>query len=254
MQVSFSATKLKNTGKKGIIVPDSDGAYTIILGALNSFNSSGQYYDAPARARELFSKSSTFMRRISNGALKAELGHPEFSPGMTEKDFIRRLYKIEDKNVSAAIIDVWLDFDFGKKNPKYGNQDLIAIMGRVVPSGPYGEALKRSLDNPNENVSFSIRAFTDDKMIRGVMHRTLVEVITFDQVNEGGISIANKYDSPSLETMVDRSVSLETIKELIDEPSGIALESVNMIRNFYNRYTAKVSTLPSIPMPSFSNW
>ena len=43
--ICFVATALSNTGKKGIIKPDSNGAYWMPVGALGVYNSQGHFYD-----------------------------------------------------------------------------------------------------------------------------------------------------------------------------------------------------------------
>ncbi|MGI9212448.1 MAG: S80 family phage morphogenetic serine protease, partial [Methylococcaceae bacterium] len=73
--IKFTATKLSSHGKMGAIPVDVDGYRTMIVGALNAFNSSGEYYVLDA-AKKLFEESSTFMRRVRNGCLKGEVGHP----------------------------------------------------------------------------------------------------------------------------------------------------------------------------------
>ena len=82
--VRFTASKLLSTGKKGTLTPDSEGYYTQNIGALNCLNSVGELYVLEG-AKELFQSSSGLMRRINNGALRGENGHPSMKPGMSEK-------------------------------------------------------------------------------------------------------------------------------------------------------------------------
>jgi hypothetical protein len=222
--VRFTCTTLAGTEKAGVLPKDEYGYRVQPIGALNAFNSAGEYYPAAA-AKELFQKSSAFMRRVASACLKSEEGHPKRVPGMTDADFIRRVLTIDERNVCAHISDVWLDFDSLKD--AQGRQ-IIAIMGKVKPAGPYGAALEASYENPREDVCFSIRAFTEDRRYAGVNQRTLIEVVTFDRVTEPGISTSRKYAAPALESMVDAPVHAETVRRAVQMPEGVAMES-NMI-------------------------
>jgi len=195
--VRFACTSLQGTNKVGILPVDENGYRTMIVGALNMFNSAGELYVAQ-EAKELFDQSSAFMRRVNRGVLKAEYGHPKPQPGMTDRAFAARVMNIDEDRVCAHHKTLWLE-DY--KGPD--GKSVLAIMSKVRDTGPYGATLARSLENKDENVCFSIRAFTDDRMIGGVNHRTLRQIITFDYVNEPGMAIAEKYKSPALEHFLD---------------------------------------------------
>lgn len=231
--VKFTETVFSNSGKKGILTPDSDGYYTMVLGALNTFNSAGEYYTAKG-ALDLFENSSQFMRRIKNGALYSELGHPKKDPKMSMDQFYSRVISIEETNICSHIAEVNLDFDFGKKNPHLNNPDLIAIIGKVKPAGAKANAVQLAFENPKQNAAFSIRGLTDNKYVNGRVERRLTNIITFDFVTEPGISIADKVMSPSLEsfdkikieelmdTVVDKEVLSRVLKSNM---SNIGYES-----------------------------
>ena len=198
----FTQTKLKRLGKKGELKPDENGYYELVVGALNVNNNSGIRYIADG-VRELFGPGSLLHRRIANGCLRAEVGHPKPRPGEKHESFVERYLDIDRKNTCAHFKDIWLDENFGKNNPEYNNPSLVAIMARVKPSEPYGHILKESLDNAAENVCFSIRALCDEALVAGRVVRILKEVITIDFVNEGGILVASKWDSPATESIGD---------------------------------------------------
>lgn len=199
MTNKYTETVFSSQGKKGVLKCDEDGYYTVVLGGLNTLNSVGEYYTA-AKARELFDSSSTFQRRVQKGALYAELGHPKKEPGATLDDFYRRVLSIEETNICAHISEVWLDPDFGKKNPQKNNPDIIAIMGKIKPAGPHAETVRMAFENPKQNPAFSIRSITDNEMVGGRMQKTITSIITFDFVTEPGIYIAQKDQNPSLES------------------------------------------------------
>jgi len=197
-QASFACTALMGTNKAGVLKPSEDGYYTLVLGALNIFNSANAYYPATDSAKQLFKESSSLMRRIANGALRGEYGHPRMTPGMTTRDFLTRVMDIYEPNVCCHIRKVWIDYTSVKDAQ---GKPVIAIIGEVKPSGPMGAALKASLDNPSENVCFSIRSITNDEMRGGVVHKHLKTIVTWDYVNEPGLAVAKKWHSPALEAV-----------------------------------------------------
>jgi len=233
--VRFACTSLKGTNKVGILPVDENGYRTMIVGALNMFNSAGELYVAQ-EAKELFEGSSAFMRRVARGVLKAEYGHPKLLPGQSERSFAARVLNIDEDRVCAHHKELWLQDMTGPDG-----RPVLAIMSKVGVSGPFGATLERSLNNKDENVCFSIRAFTDDRMIGGINHRTLRQIITFDYVNEPGMSVAEKFKSPALEafgkTIIDPSQFTTDYERTItrsmleaglaeDTKNGVATESV----------------------------
>ena len=130
-KVVFSSVKVtKNIPNKDLMC-DENGYYTINLGALNVFNSSGAYYKLKG-AEQLFVASSILMRRIKNGFLKAEVGHPKKNSGMTMSDYMNRILTINPENVCAHIKEVWLE----ETVIKDGNsaENLVLIVGKVKPN------------------------------------------------------------------------------------------------------------------------
>lgn len=231
MNVKFACTQLASSGKKGILVPDENGYYTMPIGGLNVFNSAGMYYTAVG-AKELFEGSSQLMRRVKRGALRGEVGHPQKAPRQSDDEYLMRILTIDEKNVCAHFSELWLDFDNYKDT---NGKPMIAIMGKVAPSGPFGGMLKASLDNPKENVCFSIRSLTEDVYKRGIWERTLRNVVTFDYVNEPGIHIAEKYKSTALEgfgveSLMEKPITRTQLSRAICSKgnSVAALESISL--------------------------
>ena len=259
-RTSYQCTALVGTTKTGSIKADASGYYEVVLGALDFFNSAGNFY-AYEPAKCLFEESSNLMRRVSNGALRGEYGHPKFTPGMTNRDFLMRVLEINEQSVSHHIKGVWIDSD--RVYDRDGRK-CIAIMGRVKPCGPFGDQLAAQLENPNENVCFSIRSLTEDITdSNGTIIKTLREIVTWDYVNEPGISVANKFSAPSLETICNRLVTTDNLIAARDfmKQHGFGLESGGLstlesaISKFTNpNFTKRDSGLVVPKKPTWLNW
>lgn len=242
--VTFTETIFTAKGKEGILPgPDSDGYHTVVLGGLNCYNSAGEYYTAD-RVIDMFRDSSVFMRRVKNGSLFAEVGHPRREPGMTMSEFYARIIDILDTNICAHISEVSLDLKFGMKNPDLKCPEMIAIMGKVKPAGPKAETMKLSLENRKQNTAFSVRGLTNNHERNGRIERELTRVVTFDHVVEPGIKGACKAFVPGLESFIETSsqeivnerIFRETVERMI-ESGSVATESS---REFYQDLAASL--------------
>lgn len=225
--VTFTLTRLNGTNKVGDLKKNERGYYTMVIGALNMFNSAGMYYRADA-ARQFFEESNSFMRRVKRGALRGEYGHPRREAGMSMQAYYARLLQIHEDKVSHHFASVWLDFNNYKDEQ---GRPIVAILAEVCPNGPLGHVLEKQLQNPAENVCFSIRSFTEDRMMNGVMNRFIKTIVTFDYVNEPGMAVAEKYNSPALESMEDLVFTrgqVEAGSVQLLESSGVGNESVQL--------------------------
>lgn len=231
---SFSCTALVGTNKAGQLKKDENGYYDVVLGAFDYFNSRKDFYPF-APAKRMFEESSNLMRRISNGALRGECGHPRRQPGQSMPEFINRILDIYEPNTACHFREVWIDDESMKGE---GGRPIIAVRAWVKPSGPMGPALQKALDNPHENVCFSIRSLTRDVQTpQGTFIKNIAEIITWDWVNEPGINIANKYSHPALESVATDVVFTEShlraVRELqaadsigVESRGGVGVESI----------------------------
>lgn len=249
--IKFTETKLTNLGKRGDFKPDADGYYTHVIGGLNIMNSAGEIYVAEG-ARNLFEGSSSFMRRVKAGYLKGELGHPKRQQGMTDRQYLERIMTIEETNVCVHFADIYLDTEFGRKNPHLKEPQMIGIIAKLTPSGPHAHVLKASLENRLENLSFSIRALTRDNFIRGRNYRELVQIFTWDSPTEPGIAPSNKWDSPALETLHEMPVTRDQLRMIAEENNSmLSLESNMLAKETYHIVDLIGKPLSS---PLFSKW
>lgn len=238
--VFLAQTKLKALGKKGKIAPDADGYYTLILGGLETHNNTGSHYYTANDVLHLFATGSLLERRIKNGCVRAEVGHPKMRPNESMDQFIQRMVDIDLNNVCAHIRKVWLDMDYGKNHPECGNPNLIAIMGEVKPEGGRGFILKEALENESANIFFSIRSIADQVMVRGKRVRKIEEVITFDLVNEGGIIHADKWTSPACESTEILPITKEVIDRIMGQrTAAFAVESTDVLSRIQERLTQR---------------
>jgi hypothetical protein len=250
-QLVFSATKLTQLKIEGKLTPDADGYYELVLGGLEVHNNSGNWYYTIEGCRELFGPGSLFDRRIKNGCLRAEVNHPKRLPTDTDLQYANRMMDIDLNNVCAHIREVWLDFDYGKNRPELNNPNLIAIMGKVRPSGVKGDVLKDALDNKWENVCFSIRAIAGEYMVRGKRVRVLSDIIAIDFVNEGGITVASKWDSPATESVDNSLVITQNILSRISKETEncFATESSREVASYILEKHVK-----SEKPPTYAHW
>lgn len=255
-KVSYSCTALVGVNKVGSLTPDADGYYTVVVGALDHFNSAGAYYPL-APAKGLFEESSSFMRRVKDGSCKGECGHPKPTPGMTSRDFVSRVMQIEETKVCCHFKSFSLETQTVKG--EHGNP-VVAIVAQVRPSGPMGPALKDALENRHENVCFSIRSLTQDHIDnRGITIKEIKTIVTFDWVIEPGIAVAKKWHSPALEDLSSREVTPEHLKsiEASIKSTGISFESsgldIKSIREDLGWTGSTVST-KGLKTPKSANW
>lgn len=249
-RIRFACSALAGTNKVGTLKKDDNGYYELVVGALNVYNSAGQYY-VYEEAKNLFTSSSQLQRRISRGSLRGEYGHPKILPGMTNDQFANRVMSIYEENVCCHHKEITIDFDRVKDS---NGKPVIAIISKVFPSGPMGPALEKSLNNKNENVAFSIRAFTDDYREGGITKRVLKNIVTWDLVNEPGLAVAEKFQAPALESdgfvfsrgEIERSVNLSTSHGIATESSLITAKELFRIMNWEDNFSNK--------KPSYIQW
>lgn len=255
-KVIYQCTALVGTNKTGDIKPDADGYYTLVVGGLNAFNSANAFYPADS-AKPLFENSSGFQRRIKNGNCKGECGHPKPLPGQSNREFLQRVLQIEETRVACHFRKIWLE-EQGVKDSQ--GRPITAIMAEIKPSGPMGPALKESLENPHENVCFSIRSLTQDRTVpAGYLEKNIKQIISFDWVTEPGISAAHKYNAPSLESFDETTMSPEHLDSIESQyrETGVSLENsgIGGLREMLGWDKSLLSTRTlSATIPASANW
>lgn len=220
----YQNTTLVGSTKTGVLKPDANGYYELVLGAFDYFNSSDAFYTLEP-FKLLLMSSSNLMRRVNRGALRSEYGHPKFNSTMSKRDVILRVLDIQEDRTCAHIKSIALD----EQRVINNGQKVAAVIGMVKPSGPMGDALAQQLENPDENVCFSVRSLTDDtRNSAGTLIKAVKEIVTWDYVNEPGIDVATKYHSPSLEMYSFDNDDLKAAEHRALE-YGVGMESAQEI-------------------------
>lgn len=261
-KIIYQCTAMNGVNRVGSLEKDVNGYRWVVLGALNAYNAHGWYYSYE-HAKRLFENSAELMRRVDNKRLHGENGHPRFQPGMTQLQWFQRVNDLFEPNLCVHIAKVSLSFE-GHKDEN--GQPIILIMGLVKASGAASSWLEKQMDNPEEDVCFSIRSFTEDEIIGGRKTKMLKKVVTWDKVNEPGMGPAckDRVALPSLESMgltqgseadLEMSFFPDTLrKEIQASPetrSGLSMESQGIA---LFDLVAEIEKPIRIYMPTALNW
>ena len=219
MSLVYQNSIIQGSTKIGTIKPDANGYREVVLGVMNVNNSGGAYYPLEP-VKNLLLSGSSLMRRLNDRALRSEYGHPRRGM-MSPVEFLARVMDIHEQSVCNHILRLELDEE--RIVDKTTGQKVAAIIGWIAPSGPYGDALERQFENPEENVCYSIRSITNDsRNAQGQLVKVIREIITWDYVNEPGIIYAKKSYSPSLESVMDEPSTNEMDYLIFNEQTILA--------------------------------
>lgn len=190
---SYGNVALAGSGKKGILKKLDNDYREIILGGIAAVGNGGWIYDERT-AKQYMESDREFMEMVANGRLRSEWGHPVRVPGMSDHEWFARICSIYEPNISSHIRRISLSYNTvtdakGRK--------IVAVIGEVRASGPKADEFRRWLDNPDEDVTYSIRSFARKDF--NTMRKHITKIITWDSVFDPGIREASKYKTPSLE-------------------------------------------------------
>lgn len=229
---SFVFSAAAPVGENTQLEQDGNGYYYCNLGEIDAYNEAGNFYLAKGVEDLIKNESGAFYRKLTRGYLKGETNHPKYVAGMSKHQWIMRNLDIDKDRVSHSIRQIDL-IPTGIKTigPDGIPRETIKIKGWIKP---IDDRLKKDLDDPNANVAFSVRCLTEDVEIKpGIFIKTIVELITFDWVEEPGIRTANKFATVSGESLNSISISLEDISSLtvniVKSTSGVSTESSESI-------------------------
>ncbi|MNY26398.1 hypothetical protein D3C86_1602450 [compost metagenome] len=140
--------------------------------------------------------SGGLMRMLETARLRGECGHPRFQPGMSQLAWFSRVNDIYEPNICFHIRRIRLA-------PGVDDQGraVTMVIGEVRESGKESAWFDKQMQNRDEDVCFSIRSFTEDKIVAGVKTKFLKKIVTWDTVNEPGIVKSSKYGTASMESL-----------------------------------------------------
>jgi len=213
------------SGTDAVITPDKHGYRPMLVGALNAHNTKGDFY-VYDEAVKLFMPGSALMDRIDAGSLTGEWGHPVYDPTRPVSEFIERLYRIDKDRECVYFKSLTIDKDHWKDNPAM-EKGAVAIFAELKPFGPLKECLKDALEDPAQNVSFSIRSLSKVRETPSGDINLLKMVRTFDAVEMGGIPSSSKFSSlrPTTEGMIDDLYDMHIPREIIRQAAEAVLSS-----------------------------
>ena len=207
---NLALTGIKTYSTNTSIRKDESGYYEFILGAVNSLNSCNEFYLKDGIEKFINDENYMLARKLKNGYLNGELGHPKYLPGMTQEAYYARNLNVDIQNVSHHIKSVWTQ-ESSIHSGIIGKGNKLLMKGMVKPSGVHGKILQEHIDNNDANTAFSIRALTVNSNRAGVTYKSIVQIITWDWVLEPGIQQANKWANLTTESIDYMKFSLDDL-------------------------------------------
>ena len=197
--LTFTVDRSQLEGKQGKLTKDKDGYYEMLAGAYNIPNSCGERYVFTDEVKNMF-VNSRMVSKLKLGQLYGECNHPSLdeyrSKARSESDSIalwmNRLGRIVMNNLAFHSNNVrWAELD--------KRVDGRPVYGVYLKVKPLVEPMSMSLSDPNQNTALSVRSFVNRKYSMGEILVTTKDIITYDWIAHGGIHLATKYNTPSLE-------------------------------------------------------
>lgn len=262
MNVRFECTTLTDENKLGKLKKDAAGYFIDVpFGGFNIHNSAGAWYDW-AGSKEVFDNSGDLMRRITSGKQFSEFGHPKKTPMMTREQYLERILTIYEESICNHVRDI--DIRENVVTRAENGAPIVGVYGSVKTVGPRADAAEEILTNPSINACYSVRSITFDQRRNGRLIKEMRECVTWDLVLEPGISIATKYDSPSLEsrihTLMDMPLNVNLLEATRDNfmRDGVGMENSAPMRIVDRLLDAAKSVrkqaTTSIYIPKTINW
>lgn len=189
-------------GKQGKLPRNSKGHYKLLMGMYNHPNCVGDIYALTQRVKALFT-NSTAASMVDRARLFGEDRHPHINdfilPGRSDEEAVAMLL--------ARSADVPLDCRNHQIHKFWWEEMPHRVDGKTV-YGVYGEIdpisaqIARSLDNPNDNTSMSVRSFIGQRNPTAFGNYILEQsdLVTWDQVPRPGFEDVGKYNTLGFES------------------------------------------------------
>lgn len=265
-QYIFSCDVTQLEGKQGKLRDVGDGYYEIVVGAFNISNMAGDFYEYTDRVAKLFTHSSWMLSMLRKNQLYGECDHPGVEPYVGKPNWkdlwMDRLREVRTSNIANQ----YRQFELKPLNKQERGQTVIGVYAHVKP---VKEEYKCSLLDPNQNTAHSVRSFINRRTVGFQEYRECKEIITYDWVTLGGVGVATKYETPSLESGFGRSweniidgnkVDIPLTPEMINfierqdmQRKSVGLESGNMIDATMIRDITGWRAVPTIDLDTLSS-
>lgn len=240
-------TKMENANKQ--VKKNDDGSFDVVVGAVNHFNSMGEFYTAEGVREKFFKANSYLMERCKGGYLRIESEHPVFKTGMTQEEWFQRLYSFDKVRTAGVITELWLEELSIKEDGT--DMNIILIWARIMPltDRELGVTLQKDLENPNINTAFSIRSIIIKELVNLNTVCKIQDIITFDWVSSPGIKKANAFYTAGMESSlnlnIDNSISLANlnVKKDVDKLRYMLHAKSSGLENNSHLYNVLQNTL-----------
>lgn len=198
---TYSAAVLPSPGKKGILKRLDNKYSEVLIGAVGAAGNGGWIYDERT-AIDYMNNNPEFLSMMANRRMRSEWGHPVRAPGLSDPEWFERVCTMLESNWSSHIRKIHLTADLLKDEK---GRAVIGIIGEVTPCGPHAVSFERIMDNPDEDLNYSIRSFA--KRCFSSYRKHITRIVTFDSVFNPGIAMISKFNTPSMESASPWSVS-----------------------------------------------
>lgn len=187
--IVFGCSMLSGTGKQGILKPDKLGRYPLTVGAFNAKNKAGIEYIFDGAKKILDNPHSTFNRKMREGKLYGERGHPKRF-GLKPADYADRWNTVMENNSAWQIHELLISTQTVKN---MAGDAVILVNGWLVPYGDSSESTRQSFESPTMNTAASVRSVANQGMVGGIWMRDIQELITYDKVDDNGMYGSEKF-------------------------------------------------------------
>jgi len=189
----------KDGGVLKSIKQDKEGFYrNVPLMVIGKPSRNGILYDPTSTMHALSNDSSRFVINLREGNLEGEWGHPMVDTSTPSRAVLDRLCRIDRTLASHYIAAI---------RTMQTESGFTIVKGDVKPYGPYAQYLKDSMEDPNRNTAFSLRALTQDVETRGgITIRKVCLLVTFDAVDGPGFEEASKRYMAATESLTQTYV------------------------------------------------
>jgi hypothetical protein len=194
---TITTTQIEDNRTLKSATKDKDGYYTgVPVATLGVASRNKTAYDTKSFLDQIMGEDTSMNRRLKEGTLFSEYGHPFVD--LNSPQGMARLLHLEPKQKSNHIRSISV-----KRVEDLG---LDLVLMDTKPSGPYGQYFDEAMQDPTQNVAFSLRGISKATFDRstGITNRSLISLVTFDTaVASGGFREASKrYIDAATESLV----------------------------------------------------